>query len=149
MNVVNVFNETTEIISEEQLKAYATLVLDHEKIKNSELNIIIIDNKRMQAINKEYRKLDQTTDVLAFPLDFSFDQSHDKMASRYRLLGEIYISLDKVKEQAKDFGHSLDQEYKFLVVHGTLHLLGFDHIDPEDEWIMRTKEKEIMYGQEK
>ena len=145
-NTINVFNETKEDLNIEKIISNANKVLDYENTKSCELNIIMIDNEQIKKINKEYRSIDQATDVLAFPLGFSTHQNHDMIKERYRLLGEVYISIEKANEQALEFNHSLDKELEFLVVHGVLHLLGYDHIKLDDEKIMRRIEEEIING---
>ena len=98
--------------------------------------------KQMDKINKEYRNIDKTTDVISFALE---DEKRENF-TKIRLLGDIYISIDKAKEQAISYEHSLERELSFLAVHGLLHLLGYDHMTKEDEKIMFTKQKEILYG---
>lgn len=94
--------------------------------------LILIDNTEMQSLNLQFRKKDYPTDVLSFP---SYEKNY---------LGEIFINMDKVKEQAKDYGHSLEREFAFLLVHGILHLLGYDHHTKVEETIMFGKQNEIL-----
>ena len=140
---IGIFNETEEEIKEletiEELMKYA---LKEENIEKAEFNIIIIDNERIRKINKEYRNIDRETDVISFALE---DEKKEDF-TKTRLLGDIYISIDKAKEQAISYEHSLERELSFLAVHGLLHLLGYDHMTKEDEKIMFTKQKEILYG---
>ena len=96
----------------------------------------------MQEINKEYRGIDRPTDVISFALE----DSEGVELENYRILGDIYISIDKVKEQAKEYGHSEKRELAFLTVHGFLHLLGYDHMEKEEEKIMFGKQEEILNG---
>ena len=113
-----------------------------ENIEKAEFNIIIIDNERIRKINKEYRNIDRETDVISFALEDAKDFVYDD----FRLLGDIYISLDKVKEQSELYGHSFLRELAFLSVHGLLHLLGYDHMKKEDEEVMFKKQDEILDG---
>lgn len=140
---IGIFNETEVEIKEletiEELMKYA---LKEENIEKAEFNIIIIDNERIRKINKEYRNIDRETDVISFALE---DEKKEDF-TKTRLLGDIYISIDKAKEQAISYEHSLERELSFLAVHGLLHLLGYDHMTKEDEKIMFTKQKEILYG---
>lgn len=96
-----------------------------------EVSILITNNDEIQNLNAEYREKDQPTDVLSFPMD-------------EECLGDIAISMDKVLEQAQEYGHSIERELAFLVVHGMLHLLGYDHIEEEDRVLMRSREEVIL-----
>ena len=104
------------------------------------MNVIIIDNERIHQINREYRGIDRPTDVISFALE------DDKtfVNTDFRVLGDIYISIDKVHEQATAFNHSFRRELSFLTVHGILHLLGYDHMSKEDEIVMFSKQDEIL-----
>lgn len=138
---IGIFNETNEEIKElETIKELMEFALKYEKVLNAEFNIIIIDNKRIKEINKEYRNIDKETDVISFALE----DVKDFIYSDLRLLGDIYISLDKVKEQSKLYEHSFLRELAFLSVHGLLHLLGYDHMEKQDEIIMFQKQEEIL-----
>ena len=137
-----------EIINEidvevEELKTVEELlkfVIKKENIENCVFNIIIVDNTYIHRLNKEYRGIDRPTDVISFALE----DYKDEVSLDIRMLGDIYISLDKAREQAMEFGHSFLREICFLTVHGILHLLGYDHIEKEDEEIMFKKQDEIL-----
>ncbi|MGN1323833.1 MAG: rRNA maturation RNase YbeY [Bacilli bacterium] len=118
-----------------------------ENLDDAIFNIIFIDNKKIQEINKQYRHIDAPTDVISFALE----DTEDCCISEYRVLGDIYISLDKAKEQAIYYNHSLKREICFLAVHGLLHLLGYDHQTKEDEQIMFKKQEDYLndYGIER
>ena len=104
------------------------------------LNIIIVNNSYIHKINKEYRGVDKETDVISFALE-----DDDTFVSLpIRVLGDIYISIDRVKSQALEYGHSETREIAFLTVHGILHLLGYDHIDEADEKVMFAKQDDIL-----
>ena len=107
-------------------------------------NVIIIDNDSIHKINKEYRGIDRPTDVITFALED--DKKID--TPEVRILGDIYISYDKVISQAKEYGHSTKRELCFLGVHGLLHLLGYDHMNKKDEEEMFSLQKELLdsYG---
>ena len=124
-NTFEIFNETDCDLEEEidKLHEFITFVLKEEKLENVEFNIIFIDNPRIHEINLTYRGVDRPTDVISFALE-----DNKTIDLGVRLLGDIYISIDKAKEQATSFGHSLRREISFLVVHGLLHLLGYDHM---------------------
>lgn len=120
-----------------------------------ELNIILTDNKEIQAINKEYREVDAPTDVLSFPLvDYSSpsDFSHlEEAADDYfnpetgeLLLGDIILSVEKVMGQAVEYGHSEERELGFLIAHSMLHLFGYDHMEEDERAVMEEKQKIIL-----
>lgn len=145
MNNIEIFNETNEKIDEiVDLKDFIDYSVKYLKIDNPYFNIIFIDNEKIRQINKEYRNIDKETDVISFALEDDKTFNTDK----FRFLGDIYISIDKAKSQAKDYGHSLKREICFLSIHGILHLLGYDHMNEEDEKIMFNLQEEILssYG---
>lgn len=145
MDNVEIFNETNEEIKDlEILKPLLEYARKYENLENTELefSIIIVDNKRIHEINKEYRGIDRPTDVISFALE----DSEGIELENYRILGDIYISIDKVKEQAKEYGHSEKRELAFLTIHGFLHLLGYDHMKEEEEKVMFKKQEEILDG---
>lgn len=107
-------------------------VLKHEHIKNAYFSIIFVDEKKIKQINKEYRKIDKVTDVISFALE----DIADNINNNIRILGDIYICIPRMLEQAKDYGHSIKRELSFLTVHGLLHLLGYDHMNKEEEKVM-------------
>ena len=113
--------------------------LDYEgKEGHSEVSVTFTDNEGIRAINREYREKDVPTDVLSFPL---FEEGADGT----RMLGDIVISLEKCRAQAEEFGHSFERECAFLTVHSTLHLLGYDHVNSEEEDMdMRKRQTAIV-----
>ena len=142
---IGIFNKTNEEIEDIDLvNEIAIHLLKEEKQDGIELNIIFVDNKEIREINKIYRNKDYETDVISFALED--DDTFIKLD--YRILGDIYISLDKVKEQSQEYGHSFRRELLFLVVHGLLHLLGYDHMNEEEEKVMFAKQEKILdsYG---
>ena len=108
-----------------------------EKIENSKLyvTITLTDGEQIHKINKEYRQVDRPTDVLSFPM-FERKELEEKIAKQdfehEDVLGDIVISIPKVEEQAKEYGHSFERELSYMVVHGFYHLMGYDHIKEED-----------------
>lgn len=144
MNQIEIFNQTNENIEMiDELKTLMEKVCQKENIENVEFNIIFVNNEEIHQINKEWRGVDRETDVISFALE-----DEDTVLSNERVLGDIYISIDKAREQAKEYGHSLKREICFLSVHGFLHLLGYDHMNEEDEKVMFDKQKELLeyYG---
>ena len=99
--------------------------------------------KTIQTINKEYRGIDRITDVISF----AFEDSGKQVYNNVRLLGEIYICIPRMIEQANEYGHSEKRELSFLAVHGLLHLLGYDHMTKEEEEIMFKKQELILDDQ--
>ena len=140
MNEINITNSTNETIDEKLLYKVANYALEYEKVSNAVLNIIIVDNEYIHKINREYRGVDRETDVISFALED--DDTFVKLP--IRVLGDIYISIDRVKSQALEYGHSETREISFLTVHGILHLLGYDHMKEEDEKIMFSKQDNIL-----
>lgn len=139
---IEVENLTKEKIDKDDLLNLSKYIVDRLKIKNPIFNIIIVDNEEIRRINKEYRKIDKETDVISFALE----ENSDIIYKEFRLLGDIYISIDKAKDQASSYGHSLRRELCFLTTHGILHLLGYNHIEEEDRKIMRELEESVLNG---
>ena len=138
-----VFNETKVVIDElSVLNDYVKYVVKKLALEKCEFNIIIIDNEKIHEINKEYRGIDRETDVISFAMEDNMDIKYDD----FRLLGDIYISIDKAKSQATEYGHSLLREICFLATHGILHLLGYDHMNEEDEKKMFGLQNELLDG---
>ena len=140
MNKIEIFNQTNKEIKELDiildLMNYACSV---KNIDNVMFNIIIVDNDEIHKINKKYRNIDRPTDVITFALE---DDDTFKLDIDTRILGDIYISIDKCISQSIEYGHSFKRELAFLAVHGFLHLLGYDHTLGEKE------EKEMFDLQE-
>ena len=136
--IINEVN--TEIKEIEDIEKVINKALEIEKTGTVYFNIIIVDNNYIHKLNKEYRGIDRPTDVISFALEDKEDIKYED----FRLLGDIYISLDKAKEQAIEYGHSFKREICFLAVHGLLHLLGYDHMIKEEEKIMFSKQELIL-----
>jgi probable rRNA maturation factor len=138
---IEYFNETKDKIEDlEQIKKIINKAIEVEKLGNLEFNIIFVDNEYIHNLNKEYRHIDRPTDVITFALE----DTKDIVFEDIRVLGDIYISMDKAKEQAITYGHSLTRELCFLALHGFLHLLGYDHLTKEDELVMFSKQDEVL-----
>ena len=122
---------------------------EEEKLLDSKLIITITFTtpEEIRKINKKYRKIDRATDVLSFPM-FEKAELDEKIKNKDFLyedvLGDVIISIDKVKEQAEEYGHSFERELSYMLVHGFYHLMGYDHIEEEDKKIMRPKEEKIL-----
>lgn len=138
---IGIFNET-DIDLEKEIKILKKVLkkgLEIENIKKCEFNVIIVRNDYIHELNKKYRGKDSDTDVITFALedDKTFNPEE-------RVLGDIYISIDKVYSQALEYNHSIIREFAFLGVHGLLHLLGYDHMDKESEEIMFRLQDRIL-----
>lgn len=141
--MITINNLTNEKLKEiDELNEYTKYLINYMNIDAS-FSIIIVDNNKIHEINKEYRGIDRPTDVISFALEEDEDYE-----VKERLLGDIFISIDKVYEQAKEYNHSVKRELFFLVTHGFLHLLGYDHMKKEDEEIMFPLQEKILneYG---
>ena len=135
---------------EDIINKTAKTVLECENFTlDCEISVVITDNENIHALNYEFRKKDSATDVLSFPM-LEFDSQHNLINDNLEtagslLLGDIVISLERAKEQAEEYGHSLNREIGFLCAHSVLHLLGYDHEDSEESrLIMRRKEESAL-----
>ena len=142
------FNSFDESLNDYQ-SVYESLVVKTLKHLGLEfdpyISVTFVDNEFIHNINREYRHIDRPTDVIYFAF-LDGDENKDKIfhSKQMVVLGEIYISFDKAREQAVAYGHSLDRELRFLFVHGLLHLLGYDHMTEDDEKIMFSLQEEIL-----
>ena len=142
-----------DIPYEDIIRQIVVAALDYENCPyEAEVSVTVVDDKEIQEINKTYRNIDKATDVLSFPMyqyekaaDFdNLDDSAFNPESGELLLGDIVISAEKVTAQAKEYGHSTEREFAFLLVHSMLHLLGYDHMEEEERLVMESKQKEIL-----
>ena len=138
-----IINDIDRNIDElEVLNNYVDYVVSKLELEKCEFNIIIVDNKRIHEINREYRNVDRETDVISFAMEDNMDIKYED----FRLLGDIYISIDKCYSQADEYGHSKIREICFLATHGILHLLGYDHMNEADEIEMFKLQNELLDG---
>ena len=145
-NEIMIFNQTSEDIPELDLvKNVLEFGMKKEKLNNTSFNVIIVDNNYIHELNKNYRDIDRETDVITFALE---DEDSVKLPGDMRILGDIYISIDKARSQAIEYGHSFEREICFLAVHGFYHLLGYDHMNEEEGKVMFGKQEEVLseYG---
>ncbi len=113
--------------------------------KNTELSILLVDNGYIKDLNFIYRKLNAPTDVLSFAMnELSEGEPNIAFNEELNVLGDIVISLERAEEQRQEYGHSFERELGFLVAHGMLHLLGYDHETEDEETVMRQLEKKIL-----
>lgn len=143
MNKIEIFNKYKEEVKEiPEIRNLIDYAIKYKKLDNLEFNVIFVDNEYIHKLNKDYRGIDRPTDVITFALEDGAEVD----LNAWRLLGDIYISIDKAKEQAIEYGHPFLRELAFLTVHGFLHLLGYDHMTKEDEKIMFSEQEEILNG---
>ena len=147
MNVAEI--NFLDIQENEDYTEIITKVLDtcfeEENLKNKNLyvNIVLTNPSNIRKMNKEYRNIDKETDVLSFPM-FEKEELENIKIFNEDVLGDIVISIQRVKEQAEEYGHSFERELAYMTVHGFYHLMGYDHIDEEDKIVMRQKEENIL-----
>ena len=120
----------------------------------AEINLLLTMNEEIHQMNLEFREIDRPTDVLSFPMvEYDEPGEFDFLEDAFEcfnpetgelMLGDIVISKEKVIEQAKEFGHSIEREYAFLIAHSMLHLTGYDHMEDEERMIMENKQREIL-----
>lgn len=120
----------------------------------AQVNLVLTDNEEIKRVNEEFRGISSATDVLSFPMipfekpsDFQTvedDQSYFDLDTGELLLGDIMISVEKVYAQAREYGHSIKREFSFLIAHSMLHLLGYDHMTPEEASVMEKKQAEAL-----
>jgi probable rRNA maturation factor len=152
---IDFLDETNEMKDEsikdmEELLNFAQKKL--EITEPCELSITFVNNDRIQEINREYRGKDKPTDVISFAMEeLGEGEIQISGGNMPRVLGDIIISTDKAREQAEDYGHSVERELGFLAVHGFLHLLGYDHETEADEKEMFDLQRRILdeYGLER
>ncbi len=145
-NVVELSNDLLD-----KLQQLTDVLESMEQLEAGEVGLLFVDNEAIRELNAEYRNLDKPTDVLSFAiqeshedeLQITFDDEIDAQ-SIPNLYGDIVISLERAQEQSEDYGHSLLREICFLYVHGFLHLLGYDHLDTDDERQMLERQQQIL-----
>ena len=147
MEKIEIFNQLDEEIKElETVEKVLLSAIKKEQLEDVTFNLIIVDNEYIHEINKTYRGIDRETDVITFALEDEDSIIVPEDVVRY--LVDFYISIDKARSQAEEYGHGLLRELSFLAVHGFYHLLGYDHMNPEDEKVMFEKQEEVLeeYG---
>ena len=133
-------------INFEEVEKYITEVLNKEYKSDREVyvSVLLTGNEEIQNVNRDFRGKDMPTDVISF----AYHDNEEACGGVFDTLGDIIISLERVEEQRKDYNHSFKREFYYVLTHGLLHLLGYDHMEEEEKKIMRTKEEEILtsYG---
>jgi probable rRNA maturation factor len=122
-------------------------VLDHtlknQNVDNAIFSVIFVEDEEIHTMNRDYRGVDRVTDVISF----AFEDNNDLVYNEIRMLGDIYICIPQMKRQAESYSHSEKRELSFLAVHGLLHLLGYDHMNEEDEKVMFALQELILNEQ--
>lgn len=146
---IQFYNQTNESVDkyEAMIETVVNETIKQENLTNEmlECSFIFVDNEQIREINANYRQKDAVTDVITFAIE-------DEMPGEIkiqgipmpRMLGDVFISLPRTREQAERYGHSFERELSFLAVHGCLHLLGYDHLEPEEEKVMFGKQEDIL-----
>ncbi|UYZ20810.1 rRNA maturation RNase YbeY [Mesobacillus jeotgali] len=147
---IDFLDETNELSEHEinEIEKLLNYTAEKENVEEgSELSVTFVSNERIQEINREYRDKDRPTDVISFALEEMGEGELEIVGEDIpRILGDIIISIPKAREQAEEYNHSFMRELGFLAVHGLLHLLGYDHMNEQDEKQMFDRQKEILDG---
>lgn len=127
------------------LKNVLKQCFNEENLNNKKLyvNVVLTNPTNIRKMNKEYRNIDKETDVLSFPM-FEKDELENRKDLNEDILGDIVISIQRVKDQAQEYGHSFERELSYMAVHGFYHLIGYDHIEEQDKILMRKKEENVL-----
>ena len=139
-SIINHENHEPAASEIEAVRLAARTALEIEEQPERYAEILLTDDASIHVYNREYRGVDRPTDVLSFPQD----EGGELISPPDGFLGDIVISVPRAAEQGRELGHSTERELAFLTVHGILHLLGYDHIDPDDETIMLEHQRRIM-----
>lgn len=132
-----------KLYTEDYLQNYIKKILEIEKIEGDRpfyMSIFLTNNEIIQGVNRDFRGKDSPTDVISF----AYHETEDFDIGPYDTLGDIVISLERVEEQAKDYNHSFEREFYYVLTHGVLHILGYDHLEEEDKKLMREREELIL-----
>jgi probable rRNA maturation factor len=150
--MIDLVDETDQLSDEqmEEIEKLLNFAAEKESVEdNSEVSVTFVTNERIHEVNREYRDKDAPTDVISFAMEELGEGEIELIGEELpRVLGDIIISIPKAEEQAKEYGHSFIRELGFLSVHGFLHLLGYDHMEKEEEEKMFSRQKDILdaYG---
>lgn len=142
----NIVNQVEFEISEECIHYFDLIVKRVEKLLNIKeqycFSLILVNDEEIHKINKEYRNIDRPTDVISFAL--LDEEDGYEMVEDVIEMGDIFISVDAIQRQSESYGHSFEREFCFLLTHGILHLLGYDHMNEEDEKEMFRLQDEVL-----
>lgn len=132
-----------KLYENDHLENYVKKILEIEEVKSDRplyMSILLTDNEKIQVVNRNFRGKDSPTDVISF----AYHETEDFDIGPYDTLGDIIISLERVEEQATEYNHSFEREFYYVLTHGVLHILGYDHIEEEDKKLMREREEKIL-----
>lgn len=158
INIDKEVEVTFEFSEKEYIEKVILAALDYVDCPyEAEINVLFTDNAGIHEVNQEYREIDRPTDVLSFPMvEYEvpgfFDRLEEEQSDCFHpetgelLLGDIVLSYDKIKEQAKEYGHSELRELCFLVAHSMLHLFGYDHMEEQERIQMEQMQRDILEG---
>lgn len=132
--IKGVINETKKTVR----KTVSAVLASENENDGCSVSVTFVDNEKIRVLNREFRDIDRETDVLSFPAD------EPVVANEGRFLGDIALSLERAKSQSEEYGHSFEREVAFLTAHSTLHLLGYDHMTPEEEKEMFAKQEKVL-----
>ena len=137
----DIINDCGKVVEElDVLEKYVNYVVKRLKIEEAIFNIVLVDDEKIQDLNVNYRGIDRKTDVITFALEDGGGFQNPE----FRTLGDIYLCIPVAYEQAKLYGHSNIREICFLATHGILHLLGYDHMEEEEEKVMFSLQEELL-----
>ena len=157
--IITLENDQDKLQISEELEQLLTAGLNvvarlHSLSERTEVDITIVDDEEIHMLNRDYRNVDRPTDVLSFPMipfktpaDYSViegDDSYFDLDTDELILGDVMISVDKVYAQAEEYGHSTEREFSFLFAHSMLHLLGYDHMEPDEAAVMEAKQAKAL-----
>ena len=148
--IITLENDQDKLQISEELERLLTAGLNvvagmHGLSEQTEVDITIVDDEEIHMLNRDYRNVDRPTDVLSFALDEESAEEPELLGGpEEHLLGDIIISAETAFRQAEEFGHGLEREIVYLAVHGLLHLLGYDHMVPEEAVIMEQKQEAAL-----
>ena len=147
--IVTLENNQEKVSIPEALEADLTkamnVVAELEALSpQTEVDITLVDDAAIHELNRTYRGIDRPTDVLSFALDEGEEEPEVDDDEIEHLLGDVIISAPTAVRQGEEYGHGLEREMTYLAVHGMLHLLGYDHMEEKDKFIMRKREEEVL-----
>ena len=137
-------NSNEEVLELDILEKYVRYVVEKLELENAIFNFILVGEEEILRLNRDYRKVDRVTDVITFALE----DGDNFQNPEFRTLGDVYICIPVAYKQALLYGHSRIREICFLATHGILHLLGYDHMEKEEEKVMFSLQEELLSGYE-
>jgi probable rRNA maturation factor len=144
---MDIINNAKEFVLDDTIIETANRVVEkvfeiEAVINEGEVSLLLVSEEEIKSLNNEYRGKDEVTDVLSFPQYDDFVKAVETEA--YLLVGDVVICVERMREQAEEFGHSIEREFAYLLVHSLYHLMGYDHMDPQEKIVMRLKEETAL-----